>query len=184
MKDLSENQLIEALGTDPDAAMRELHARFSKLVSSLIVKTGVSHADSHDVAQIVWLNILRKSHLFDVNKGNFVGWLSQVCRNKSVDWIRGVGARTRTIDRLQEGDSQPECVATSAFDEVADQERLQVLWQALDELPESQREAVILYHVNNMSERAVARHLGLSLGTTRTRIKLGMEKLRRLLRPA
>jgi RNA polymerase sigma-70 factor (ECF subfamily) len=136
---------------------------------------------AQDVAQDVFLRVWRRPELFDPARGKFVTWLLSVARNRSIDERRSQGRRLRheappsteeedTIASRDERDDP--AVATVLADE------RRAVRRAMDVLPPEQRLAIQLAYFGGLTQQEIANTLGQPLGTVKTRIRLGMRKMR------
>lgn len=180
MKDLDDQDLLRALATDPNGALRELQGRYEGLILSYILKA-VNRSDAPDVSQMVWLSVLQKWQRYDPAKGTLRMWLSSLARNKAIDWARSRAGHARLMERLEVAFQPDEVYHVSTDDDAADRERGRNIGAALDELPEGQREVVVLHYYSGMSHRQISRHLSLPLGTVKTRLEGAIQKLGGLL---
>ena len=110
---------------------------------------------------------------YQPQQSSLATWLLTITRNRAVDELRsrrGSAARREVSDELL----QP-LASEAEFDEPMLREGVQ---QALQELPDAQREAIQLVYWGGLTRREVAEQLQVPLGTIHTRLRLGMDKLR------
>ena len=179
---LRDDELMERLsGRDLDA-FRALYDRYGDLVYSVSLRVvGDTHV-AQDVTQDVFLRVWRRPELFDVARGKFVTWLLSVARNRSIDERRSQGRRLRheappsteeEEDTLASRDERDDpAVATVLADE------RRAVRRAMDVLPPEQRLAIQLAYFGGLTQQEIANTLGQPLGTVKTRIRLGMQKMR------
>lgn len=136
-------------------------------------------ADARDAAQESLERIVRELARFDPSRGAFRSWALTVARNVCRDRLRRRGLERGAFDR--DGDEQ----AASAVGALPDPERLAIarqgassLSRALEELPESMREAVLMFHVGEASYEEIARALEVPIGTVMTWLHRGRQRLR------
>jgi RNA polymerase sigma-70 factor (ECF subfamily) len=111
------------------------------------------------------------------------GWLLMMGRSRAIDRLRSSGARARreeTVGRELVGSGAIEAVGTAHLEAEA---RGRQVRSALDQLPPEQRQCIELAFYEGLSHRQVAERLGQPLGTVKSRILLGMGKLRQALSP-
>jgi RNA polymerase sigma-70 factor (ECF subfamily) len=141
-------------------------------------------ARAQDVTQDVFLRVWRNPSRFDARRGELGSYLRLMARSRAIDLHREGQAAFRARDRLQvvadteqpTVDDRPSVVAER------DEDRA-VLRAALARLPEVQREAVVLVYWCGMTADEIARRSGVPLGTAKSRIRLGMAKLRAEVEP-
>ncbi|MCB0197498.1 MAG: sigma-70 family RNA polymerase sigma factor, partial [Anaerolineae bacterium] len=120
-------------------------------------------------------------------EGSAAAWLYRIARNKSLDQLRRKKARPQPVETRNEVDEQ--AVWAHIADEGAEVEPVveqrrdsQTVHQALREIPDEQRQCLELAYFDGLSQRQIAEATATPLGTVKTRIKMGMQKLERFLR--
>jgi RNA polymerase sigma-70 factor (ECF subfamily) len=178
---LCDDELMERLSGRDLEAFQALYDRYGDLVYSVSLRVvGDTHV-AQDVTQDVFLRVWRRPALFDAARGKFVTWLLSVARNRSIDERRSQGRRLRheappsteeedTIASRDERDDP--AVATVLADE------RRAVRRAMDVLPPEQRLAIQLAYFGGLTQQEIANTLGQPLGTVKTRIRLGMQKMR------
>ena len=169
-----------------ELAFAALYDRYVDLVYSASLRVLADAQLAEDSAQDVFVRLWRRPETFIAERGRFLSWLMSVTRNRAVDELR---ARTRR--RRREGGSlgEPDEGATPLFStESADPPRSAELHEdqvivrrALSDLPTDQKRALHLAYFNGLTQQEIATVLHEPLGTVKTRIRLGMQKLRRAL---
>ena len=131
---------------------------------------------THDVFLRLWVN----PGAFDASRGDVGTYLRMLARSRSLDALRTRAAAGRADDRLRGVEREHAMVAPI---EARGDERMQLI-RALRKLPGAQREAVVLSYWADLRDHEVADHAGVPLGTAKSRIRLGLAKLREDLRTA
>ncbi|MFQ6019816.1 MAG: sigma-70 family RNA polymerase sigma factor [Dehalococcoidia bacterium] len=183
--DLQDEELMERLSYREIAALERLYDRYGNLVYSTALRVVRDVHFAEDISQEVFVRLWRTPERYVAQRGRFLNWLLSVTRNRAVDGLRSRRRRHRyeTISpeqrerELPAGDAQDPALAA----ELADQRR--TVRAALAGLPPDQRQAIELAYFNGLSQREVAHLLGQPLGTVKTRIRLGMQKLRVAFQP-
>lgn len=142
-------------------------------------------AQAQDVTQDVFLRVWRNPGRFDARRGELGSYLRLMARSRALDLWREGQAVGRASDRLKlvvagdEGriDDQPSAAA-ERHDERA------VVRDALRGLPPAQREALVLAYWGGLTADQIARRANVPLGTAKSRIRLGLAKLREQCGPA
>ena len=133
---------------------------------------------AQDVVQDVFLRLWRRPQAFDAARGDLGTYLRLMARSRAVDLWREGQSRGRATDRLKlvtgEG-LRPADRPDEALERSADRS---VVRAALRELPASQREALVLAYWGGMTAEQIADRERIPLGTAKSRIRLGLAKLR------
>jgi RNA polymerase sigma-70 factor (ECF subfamily) len=177
---------MEALGRGEIHALEQLYDRYSTLVFSVSLRVLHDAQLAEDVVQEVFLRLWRQPASFDPGRGRFISWLMSVTRNRALDELRRVSRRGRSEDQ-EEGESSPlDSVATT--DRMDDpalgaelREQREAVRMAMTRLPPEQRRAIELAYFSGLSQTEISDVTGDPLGTVKTRIRLGMRKLREAL---
>lgn len=171
-----EDLLARIAGGDEDA-FGMLYDRFSAAVYSLALRMLGDRSAAEETTQEVFLGIWRGAGAFDAGRGSVRSWLLAQAHHKTVDAVRR--ARLRGTDPLPpEVPAGPEIETEALRGVVSGQVR-----SALGELSWEQREAIVLAYYGGHTQQEIARRLGIPLGTVKTRVRDGMQRLRRRLAP-
>ncbi|MGZ4268362.1 MAG: sigma-70 family RNA polymerase sigma factor [Solirubrobacteraceae bacterium] len=137
------------------------------------------HSRAQDVAQDVFMRVWRAPHKFDARRGELGSYLRLMARSRALDLWREGQAAGRASDRLKVvvATEEPRIEDRPAVMAERESERSAVR-VALGALPESQREAVVLAYWGGMTADEIARRSNVPLGTAKSRIRLGLAKLR------
>jgi RNA polymerase sigma-70 factor, ECF subfamily len=137
-------------------------------------------ARAQDVTQDVFLRVWRNPGRFDRRRGELGSYLRLMARSRALDLWRETQAAGRARDRLElvvagdeavRADDRPSVIAERDADRA-------VVRDALARLPDAQREAVVLAYFGELTADEIARRSGVPLGTAKSRIRLGLAKLR------
>ena len=135
---------------------------------------------AEEVVQDVFLRVWRKPDHYDTARGRFLTWLLSIARNRAIDEHRSRGRRQRfevgsaplEDDGLRGDDSDDPALAALLSDQRT------TVRAALAGLPPEQRSAIELAYYGGLTQQEIAQKLGEPLGTVKTRIRLGMQKMR------
>ena len=182
---LDDEELMQRLLYRDLRAFRALFDRYSNLVYSAALRVVRDAQIAEDMVQEIFLRIWRKPESYVAQRGRFVTWLTSVTRNRAVDEIRSRGRRFRHETASPE-EQERELPAPDTNDpaltaELADQRRLILV--ALAQIPQEQRQIIELAYFGGFTQQEIAQRLSQPLGTVKTRIRLGMQKLRVALTP-
>ena len=136
-------------------------------------------SEAEDVTQEVFVRFWRSPERFDPKRGEIGSYLRLMARSRSLDLLRHEQADGRAQDRLRAVSPRDEVPVHESPTSVAERrEQRGVLRDALRRLPVEQREALVLAYWGGMSAREVAAAAKVPFGTARSRMRLGLEKLR------
>ena len=168
------------------AAFEELYDRHSSIVYALLLRMLGSAEDAQEVLQEIFVQVWNRASSYDSSRGSEIAWLISIARSRAIDRMRSRKIRTeREQDAVREISHRTSNVHTDeATDAVLGKEQSRAVRQALDELPENQRVALERAYFEGLSQSEIASRLDQPLGTVKTRMQLGMKKLRERLREA
>ena len=164
---------------DPDA-LGELYDRYGRVVFGVLYRLlGVPEA-AEEVAQDAFHAVWRRAATYRADRGAVRTWLLAIARNAAIDWRRTKGKR---IEREADIDEAAELVEETRVDDrvIADL-RAERVRAAVAELPEEQRTVLTLAFWSGLSQAEISERTGAPLGTVKSRVRLGMTKLRVRLR--
>ncbi len=165
---------------DP-AAFSRAYAAHAPEVESIARRVLGDHAHAQDVTHDVFLRLWLNPDAYDPARGDIGAYLRVLARSRALDAQRSRGAASRAGERFRESVTavlqQPDRdeVPAAACEAGDDRRRLT---QALRALPQPQREAVVLAYWGDLADHQVARRAGVPLGTAKSRIRLGLRRLR------
>ncbi|MBL8218148.1 MAG: sigma-70 family RNA polymerase sigma factor [Bryobacterales bacterium] len=157
-----------------------LYDETSSLVYSLAMRMLSNVEDAEEVTLDVYNQAWRLAKTFDPSRGTVTAWLMTMARTRALDKLRARSSRQKNIDPMPEHYDAPSA-GDSPEDQSATAEQRRIVLAALNQLPADQRRALELAYFQGMSHAELAAALGEPLGTVKTRIRLGMMKLRELL---
>jgi RNA polymerase sigma-70 factor, ECF subfamily len=136
-------------------------------------------AAAQDVAQDVFLRAWRRPGAFDPSRGDLGAYLRLMARSRALDLWRSAQAGGRATDRLKiaSGRDEPRADEQPAERTERDEHRRRVR-DALGTLPRAQREAVVLAYWGGLTADEIARRSGVPLGTAKSRVRLGLRRMR------
>jgi RNA polymerase sigma-70 factor (ECF subfamily) len=175
--DATEVELAARLMERDEKALREVIRIYGGVVNGMARRVLADPTLAEEVAQDAFVALWRRPGSFDPERGTLKAFLVSVARNKAIDLVRREESVKRTKQSLvREAEAAP---ATISFvDEVHGRS---TLVNAMHQLPESQREAIVLAYFGGRTYRDVATELGIPEGTAKTRMRDGLTKLRNLL---
>ncbi len=175
-------RLITQTAQGDQAALATLYDRSSPQVYGLIFKILGNREAAEEVTLDVYTQVWRQAHTFDETRGTPGGWLMMLARTRAIDCFRAGLAERGKLKDLDVA-SFFTSDAPTPDKKIEGHQRQQQIREALFLLSSEQREAIVLGYFYGFSQSEIADKLGLPLGTIKTRMRLGMMKLRELLTP-
>src|SRR6266852_486674 len=174
---LSDEALVALAARSEQSALAELYDRFGRPAYGLALRILRDESLAEDAVQEAFLTLWRTSTRFVPERGKASTWILTLVHRRAVDLVRR--EERRRADAI---DQAPEQVSRDAVDEEAllrlQRERVQ---DALRKLPDQQREAIELAYYGGFTQSELAERLGQPLGTIKSRMFMGLARLRELL---
>jgi RNA polymerase sigma factor (sigma-70 family) len=179
---LDDEALIRLIVHDRPEALSELYDRYSRLVFSVALNSVGDYATAEEITQDVFLRVWQRADQYRADQGKVSTWLSSIARYRAIDVWRRQSSRPEQHS-LAWADLSPGALPRAdgpaqSADLALERERVRT---AVSQLPDEQKQALALAYFKGYSHSQIAEHLGLPLGTVKTRIRLAMEKLRQTL---
>ena len=183
-----ENALVSRLIAGDERALGELYDRHGGMAYSLACAIVPDPADAEEVVAEAFAQVWRTAATFDPARGNVLAWLTTIVRSRSLDLVRSQRRRARALDEAvamsDESEAPGMSTGRSEADRGVERSEAQVLVRrSLATLPAPQRKVLELAYFGGLSQSEIAEHLNEPLGTIKTRMRTGMEKLRQQLHP-
>lgn len=182
---VSNESLMEAITDRQPQALSEFYSRHGSRLKSVIGNVVHEGGEADDVLQEILIQIWRDARRYSPKAGKMLGWVVTLARRRAIDRLRRRQAYCRAKERYQTHvDEQPQLrPQPHAFDEISRADLRRFLQRRLQELPPYQREAIELSFFTGMSHREIADATRAPLGTVKTRLELGLQKLTQSLAP-
>jgi RNA polymerase sigma-70 factor (ECF subfamily) len=182
---ISDDALMEAITHRQPQALDEFFARHGSRIKSVIGNVVHEEGEADDVLQEILIQVWRESGRYSPKAGKLLGWVVTLARRRAIDRLRRKQAYCRAKERYEAYlDRQPQpLIAPHSFDEISRADLRRFLLKRLKALPRYQRRAIELSFFTGMSHREIASLTRAPLGTVKTRLELGLQKLAQSLRP-
>ena len=181
--DADDQLVIIAVAQGDSQALEVLYDRYSAVVYRLAFRMLKNREQSEEIVQEVFWRVWRRSASFERERGRVAQWIFGIAHNLCIDELRRMCARPNPVYDNDENPIIPQLV-----DDHVDvpatawaNEQRRVIINALASLPTAQRQAIELAYFNGLSHQEIAEHLDRPLGTIKTRVRLGLQKLGTLL---
>ncbi len=175
----TDEQLMELVQHEESRGLEELYRRHAATLRAVIVRVLHNEHSSEDLLQEVFLEIWRLAGRYSPEKGKALGWMITLARRRAIDRLRREQAYFRVEERFQkETEQQPEAwTHTRVETDIEAADIRHILADILETLPPAQKAAVELAFYKGMSQREIASHTNIPLGTIKTRLELGVRKI-------
>ena len=178
----NDETLLRLIARSQENALSELYDRYSRLVYSVALNTLSDPGRAEEVTQDVFVRVWEKVRTYSAEQGRVVTWLTSIARHRSIDLYRQFKSHHEELQvAWQEAESIDLPDGQNVEWEVDLAQRQQRISLAMAQLPTEQKQAVGMAFFQGLSHPEIAEALGAPLGTVKTRIRLGMQKLRVLL---
>lgn len=179
---LRDEELVALLLRRQEAALGAVYDRYGRLVYTVALRITGDRETAEEVVQDVFQNIWQAAGSFQPQLGSFSSWLLGITRHRAIDATRSKRERARTREQALD-ETLPLGDDTSVERQVSQGLLRDTVREALRELPASQRQAIELAYYGDLTRAQIAERLGEPLGTIKTRLRLGLLKLREMLDP-
>lgn len=182
-----DGDIIARAARGEESAIGQLYDRYGGVLYAVAYRIVGQRADAEEVVLEAFAQAWRDAPRFETGRGSVAGWLTMIARSRALDLVRARSRRERitasaAADRPgippAMGDFRPDPAGALDHDE-----RRRQVQQALETLSPPQRQAIELAYFEGLSQSEIAERLQEPLGTVKTRVRLGMQKLRECLRP-
>ncbi len=171
---------VRRCAMEESAALASLYDESSPVVFAVAVRMVGNEADAEEVTLDTYTQLWRTAAGYDPERGSVSAWLVTIVRSRAIDKLRARKTRTQLEEPLKGGSEPRATGASPEQDSILSQRRSRVL-AALNQLPPDQRRALELAYFSGLPHSELAGRLGKPLGTVKTRIRLGIIKMRELL---
>jgi len=177
-----DEELLERIAAGDSGALGELYDTYGRIVFAVIYRMLASPEAAEEVVQDVFHSVWRRASGYQRERGAVRTWLLSISRNAAIDWRRTRGKR---LEREVELDAAAALRGDSSVEEtVLLTLRAERVRDAVRTLPADQRDVLALAFWGGLTQTEIAERTGTPLGTVKSRVRLGMEKLRERLKEA
>ena len=173
---LDDETLLKLIGSHDESALSSLYERYSRLLYTIALRitgdTGSAEEVTQDAFQAVW----QRASQWRPNAGSVQTWLSAIARNRAIDEVRSRWHRARQAECALDGMPDLHAAVERGWEHIS--VLRSDMQEALAKLPIKQRQAIELAFYGGLSSHEIATRMNESVGTIRSRLRLGMEKLR------
>jgi RNA polymerase sigma-70 factor, ECF subfamily len=171
--------LLSKIAKGDRSALSELYDRYARTIYAVAWKSLNSVEDCEEVVLEVFAQVWKIADRFDVNKGSVEQWIFTLARSRILDRLRKL-QRLRKVNAAIASEKEIEFATTSVnpIEAIEIVERRQQVLTALSQIPPAQRQVIEMVYYQGLTHTEIAAATGLSLGTVKTRLRLGLNKLK------
>jgi RNA polymerase sigma-70 factor (ECF subfamily) len=176
-----DDALLVAIQACDHDALTALYDRYGRLAFGLAYRLLGERGIAEDVVQEAFLNVWRRAAGFEVGRGSARSWLMSIVHNLAIDRRRGRQRYTWTDVALDDVEGMLNDDDGDTFmivSQTIEAERVQFALQAL---PDEQRHAISLAYFSGLTQQEIAERTGSPLGTVKSRMRLGLQRMRGIL---
>ena len=174
--------LLRRIAAGDREAFAVFYDWYAPVVFPLILRIVRERADASDVLQEVFWEAWQSAGRYDSARGSPEAWMVMQARSRAIDRVRSTRRRSRTFVAPLDEAVAAAPAADAARDAAEVAEDRGTIRSALERLPGAQREVIELAYYAGLTQTEIAERLKQPLGTVKTRIRLGLERLREVVR--
>lgn len=178
-----QEELIRGAASGDEQALASLYEATSRTVYGLLLRILSDAPAAEEVLLDVYEQVWRQAAQYSRERGSPLAWLTTIARSRAIDRLRRGRREQQHTEPLDSVAASAHSVESNAEEYVRAGEVRAVVRKALEALAPEQREVIELAYYGGMSHSEIAAARGLPLGTVKTRTRLGLIRLREMLRP-
>jgi len=185
LKASSDEHLVALLSRGDASALEALYDRYVRQCFGLALRILANQQLAEEVVQEVFLRVWADPSRFNSQKGHFASWLLSVVHHRCIDELRRRSYSEVTLETPDNGS----LLDSEASDEPDPGEQVwiaetrKLVRKALADIPDNQRQIIELAYFGGLSQSEIAARLGQPLGTVKTRMRSGLQRLKTVLEP-
>src|SRR5579884_841456 len=182
-QDLDDEELLFAICEGAEWAMDVLYQRYYKYAYALAYRIVHDSAIAEDIVQDSFLAVWRKAASYQEQQGSVRSWLQAIVHHRAIDKLRASAHRDAQWVPLQiENEQDPPSTQPEVWEEAWRHEQAVLIRRVLAQLPSAQRQVIELAYFGGYTHAEIAERWDIPLGTVKGRMRLGLQKMKQLLR--
>ena len=179
MEATPDGELLTRLASDADEdALSQLYDRYQAVMYGLALRITNDSALAQDAVQEAFVGVWRNASRYSESRASVRTWMLAITHHRAIDIVR----RRRSSVPLPDSETTDEALRVpDVWREVARAADADTVRAAMAELPREQREAIELAYFGGLTQAEIALRLSAPLGTIKSRVRLGLQQLRRQL---
>ncbi len=178
---LDDVRLVKQLAAGEAAALGRFYDRWATQVYATVISIVRSAEDAEEIVDDCFWQAWQQASRFDPSRGQVRSWIINIARSRALDRLKAV--KRRREEALEAAPSAMFATTPDADERLDEETRAGQVAIALKLLPSAQREVLEMAYYGGLSQTEIADSTGEALGTVKTRVRLGMQKLREVLGP-
>jgi RNA polymerase sigma-70 factor (ECF subfamily) len=181
----TDDQLVARLANGDAAALEMLYDRYVRQCFGLALRLVGEPQLAEEIVQEVFLKLWAQPSRYSAQKGQFISWLLSLVHHRSIDELRRKSRTEVTLETPDAGsvlNTEPN-QDPEPGDQVWIAEQQRAVRRALASIPENQRQVLEMAYYGGLSQSEIATQLGQPLGTVKTRMRSGLQRLKAILDP-
>jgi RNA polymerase sigma-70 factor, ECF subfamily len=168
--------LLRQIAGGDGEAFRRFYDRYASLIFTFAFRLLGSRSDAEDLLQEVFLQVWRQAQSYNPDRGSPEAWLITMTRSRAIDKLRSI--RRRDMSPLPPGESVPPEGEAQVGPPTQALEAKLTVQGVLTRLPAAQRTVLEMAYFDGLTQSEIAAQLREPLGTVKTRMRAGLERLR------
>jgi RNA polymerase sigma factor (sigma-70 family) len=175
---LDESILVQRIVQRDQTALSELYDRYARIIYAVAFRSLTSVEESEELVIDVFFQVWHSADRYDASRARVDTWIFMIARSRILDRLRTLQRKARIATAETEKENQFTKPSVDPLEDALSLERRAQVWKALRQIPTEQRQVIELAYYQGLSQSEIAAQTGISLGTVKTRIRLGLGKLR------
>lgn len=177
---LADEELLQRVADGDHEAFGVIYDRHARVAYSLAYRLLGARQPAEDLVQEAFMVVWRRPEGYLASRGSVRTWLLAIVHHRGVDMLRRNTARAGREERVAVREPR---VVEGIDDQVIAEDEAAHVRAALEGLPAEQSECLRLAYFGGFTSVEIADALGIPQGTVKSRIRLGLERLRAAMRP-
>jgi RNA polymerase sigma-70 factor (ECF subfamily) len=172
-------ELLQKTAMGDREAFTRVYDSFSSLVFTLALRMLKTRSDAEDLLQEVFVQVWKQAENYSPERGSHEAWIINITRSRAIDKLRSIRRMEKSFV-LTEDPARAESKENLAISAAENEAKLTVN-SALAGLPDAQRQVLELAYFDGLTQSEIAARLAEPLGTIKTRMRAGIQRLREML---
>ena len=176
---VGDEELLAAVQRQEPQALEALYDQYARLCFSLAYRIVNDYGMAEDIVQDAFLRVWRQAGSYQAGRGSVRNWLLSIVHHRAIDVLRSKGQRPQRDLPLENAEFQ--AAGTDVWQTVSRLLDRDTVRAALAKVPDTQRETIELAYFGGYTYAEIAAMMHVPLGTVKSRLRLGLERMREYL---